>query len=109
MPVENGRRFKLKSAVWWPVLVEGLKTLGFLQNLFFKIRINDSQKEAFWQFNFMFQWLIHKPVIFVFRHIAIKNKSILQQQRRCVQQRHSINNWGFGSYRNDDKDPTIKE
>jgi len=24
MPVENGRRFKLKSTLWWPTLVEGL-------------------------------------------------------------------------------------
>jgi len=24
MPVENGRRFKFKSAVWGPTLVEGL-------------------------------------------------------------------------------------
>jgi hypothetical protein len=25
MPVENGRRFKFKSAVWGPTLVEGLR------------------------------------------------------------------------------------
>jgi hypothetical protein len=25
MPVENGSTFKIKSTLWWPVLVEGLK------------------------------------------------------------------------------------
>ena len=28
MPVENGRRFKFKSAVWGPTLVEGLTLAG---------------------------------------------------------------------------------
>jgi hypothetical protein len=33
MPVENGRRFKFKSAVWGPTLVEGLSKQDVHMNL----------------------------------------------------------------------------
>jgi hypothetical protein len=28
MPVENGSTFKIKSTLWWPVLVEGLSLIS---------------------------------------------------------------------------------
>ena len=37
MPVENGRRFKFKSAVWGPTLVEGLR----VSKLFLTQDLND--------------------------------------------------------------------
>ena len=81
MPVENGRRFKFKSAVWGPTLVEGLRR----QSSFLLIFQDGLRPQDTYFLNFFFQkcvkdgwlqWRAQSLKIFFWKILALESSKV---------------------------------